>query len=219
MSASPHQVGYDRLKRLIDITVAGTAMLATAPLQAVVAALVAKDLGRPVLFRQERPGLGGRPFTILKFRSMRAGDGEVTPESDAARLTPLGRLLRSTSLDELPSLWNVVHGDMSLVGPRPLLMQYLPLYSEEQARRHHVRPGLTGLAQVRGRNLVSWEDRFALDVEYVERRSLRLDLRILAETVTAVVGRRGVSSATSATMEPFTGAPPAVPSRRKDPHA
>lgn len=197
---------YDRTKRAFDVVVAGTALVATAPLQAVVALLVAKDLGRPVLFRQERPGKDGRPFTMVKFRSMRSAPTGTSPLHDSERLTRFGTLLRSTSLDELPSLWNIVKGDMSLVGPRPLLMQYLPLYSDEQARRHEVRPGLTGLAQVRGRNLVSWDDRFALDVEYVERRSLRLDLRILVETVATVVGRRGVSSDTSATMEPFAGA-------------
>jgi lipopolysaccharide/colanic/teichoic acid biosynthesis glycosyltransferase len=201
-------VPYDRVKRVLDVVVAGAALVASAPVQAVVAVLVAKDLGRPVLFRQERPGKDGVPFTMVKFRSMRSAPPGTSPLHDAERLTRFGRLLRSTSLDELPSLWNIVRGDMSLVGPRPLLLQYLPLYSPEQARRHEVRPGLTGLAQVRGRNLVSWEDRFAMDVHYVDHRSLRLDLRILAETVTAVVGRRGVSSATSQTMEPFAGSVP-----------
>lgn len=197
--------GYDRLKRVMDVVVAGSALVLLAPVQAVVAILVAKDLGRPVLFRQERPGLGGRPFTLVKFRSMRSAAEGASPLSDAERLTPFGRLLRSTSLDELPSLWNIVKGDMSLVGPRPLLMQYLPLYTPEQARRHEVRPGLTGLAQVRGRNLVAWDERFAMDVQYVDDRSLALDLHILAQTVAAVLGRRGVSSATAATMEPFVG--------------
>jgi lipopolysaccharide/colanic/teichoic acid biosynthesis glycosyltransferase len=205
---APRAAAYDRTKRLLDVVVAGTALVASAPVQAVIAVLVARDLGRPVLFRQERPGKDGKPFTMVKFRSMKAAPEGTSPLHDAERLTRFGRLLRSTSLDELPSLWNVVRGDMSLVGPRPLLMQYLPLYSAGQARRHEVRPGLTGLAQVRGRNLLSWEDRFALDVEYVENRSLRLDLRIIRETLAAVVSRRGVSSGTSETMEPFAGSPP-----------
>jgi lipopolysaccharide/colanic/teichoic acid biosynthesis glycosyltransferase len=201
----PQARPYDRVKRLLDVAIAGTALVASAPVQAVVAVLVARDLGRPVLFRQERPGKDGLPFTMVKFRSMRSAGDDTSPLRDAERLTPFGRLLRSTSLDELPSLWNVVKGDMSLVGPRPLLMQYLPLYSPDQARRHEVRPGLTGLAQVRGRNLVSWPERFAMDVEYVDNRSLALDLRVLAATVATVVRRSGVSSETSATMEPFTG--------------
>ncbi len=205
--------GYDPLKRAIDVVVAGTALVVSSPVQAVVAVLVARDLGRPVLFRQERPGKDGRPFTMVKFRSMRSAPDGTSPLRDAERLTPFGRLLRSTSLDELPSLWNVVKGDMSLVGPRPLLMQYLPLYSPQEARRHEVRPGLTGLAQVRGRNLVSWSERFAMDVDYVERRSLRLDLQVMAATVATVLRRSGVSSSTSVTMEPFTGSAPATESR------
>ncbi len=196
---------YDVPKRAIDVVVSAVALVLTAPLQAVVAILVARDLGRPVLFRQVRPGKDGAPFTLVKFRSMRSAPPDASPEQDAERLTPFGRLLRSTSLDELPSLWNILRGDMSLVGPRPLLMDYLPLYTPRQARRHEVRPGLTGLAQVRGRNTVAWDDRFELDVDYVERRSLRLDLTVIAETVRTVLRREGVSSDTSATMEPFRG--------------
>lgn len=195
---------YDTLKRGLDLTIAATALALSAPVQAVVAVLVARDLGRPVLFRQPRPGLGGETFELRKFRTMRAPTG-APGETDADRLTSLGRLLRATSLDELPSLWNVVRGDMSLVGPRPLLVSYLDRYTPDQARRHEVRPGLTGLAQVRGRNLVGWPERLALDVEYVDSRSLSLDLRIVARTVLLVVRRTGVTSDTSATMEEFTG--------------
>lgn len=213
MSRRP-RTSYDAVKRTIDVAVAGTALVATAPVQAVVAVLVARNLGRPVLFRQQRPGRDGEAFTMVKFRTMRTAPVGTSPLHDADRLTRFGRVLRSTSLDELPSLWNIVKGDMSLVGPRPLLMDYLPLYSARQARRHEVRPGLTGLAQVRGRNLLSWEDRFELDVDYVERRSLRLDARIVLETVRAVLRRDGVSSATSQTMEPFTGSPVTTPSSR-----
>lgn len=203
MSRASHP--YDAVKRAIDVGVAGVALVVTAPVQAVVAVLVARDLGRPVLFKQQRPGRDGRPFTLLKFRTMRTAPAGTSPLLDADRLTSFGRFLRSSSLDELPSLWNILRGDMSLVGPRPLLMDYLPLYNAQQARRHEVRPGLTGLAQVRGRNLVAWDERFELDVEYVDRRSLRLDLQVLLETVSSVLGRKGISSPTSQTMEPFTG--------------
>lgn len=196
---------YDRFKRGIDVVVGVAALIASAPIQAIVAGLVLRDVGRPVLFRQERPGRDGVPFQLLKFRTMRSAPEGTPVSQDAQRLTTFGRFLRSTSLDELPSLWNIVRGDMSLVGPRPLLMDYLPLYDERQARRHEVRPGLTGLAQVGGRNLVSWEERFELDVDYVERRSLRLDLGVLAATVRTVLRREGVSSGTSVTMEPFRG--------------
>lgn len=197
-------VRYDTIKRVVDVVVAGAALVVTAPVQALVALLVARDVGRPVLFRQLRPGLNGETFELRKFRTMRAPTGSPV-ESDAERLTSLGRFLRATSLDELPSLWNVARGDMSLVGPRPLLVSYLDRYSPHQARRHEVRPGLTGLAQVEGRNLVGWPERLALDVEYVDSRSLALDLKILARTVLLVVRRTGVSSGTSATMEEFTG--------------
>lgn len=197
-------VPYDKVKRGLDVLVAGAALVATAPLQAAVAAVVYRDVGRPVLFRQARPGRGGEVFELRKFRTMRSATGRPG-ETDADRLTPVGRFLRASSLDELPSLWNIVRGDMSIVGPRPLLVSYLDRYTPEQARRHEVRPGLTGLAQVEGRNLVAWPERLALDVEYVDTRSLRLDLRILVRTVALVLRRTGVSSGTSETMEEFTG--------------
>jgi lipopolysaccharide/colanic/teichoic acid biosynthesis glycosyltransferase len=192
-------------KRVADVAVAGPLLVVTAPVQAAVAVAVAGRLGRPVLFRQRRPGRDGVPFTILKFRTMRPLDAAACHLDDASRLTSLGRFLRATSLDELPTLVNVLRGDMSLVGPRPLLMAYLPRYSPTQARRHEVRPGLTGLAQVSGRNAVGWDERLALDVEYVDTRSLRLDLAILARTVAAVVRREGISADGEATMPEFLG--------------
>ncbi|HEX7134757.1 MAG TPA: sugar transferase, partial [Iamia sp.] len=167
---------------------------------AVVALAVRRSMGSPVLFRQTRPGLGGEPFTLVKFRTMRSGPGD-----DGDRLTPLGRVLRTTSLDELPELWNVLRGDMSLVGPRPLLPEYLDRYSPRQARRHEVRPGLTGLAQVSGRNTVAWDDRLELDVRYVETWTIGGDLRILARTVASVVRGDGISAADHATMPNFEG--------------
>lgn len=194
------------LKRLLDVVVAGAALLALSPVFLIMAVLVRRRLGSPVLFRQVRPGLRARPFEMLKFRTMRDArgpDGEPLP--DAERLTPFGRLLRSTSLDELPELWNVLKGDMSLVGPRPLLMEYVALYSDQQARRHEVRPGITGWAQVNGRNAISWEQRFALDVWYVDNRSLWLDLKILFLTVRKVVRRADISADGEATMPKFTG--------------
>jgi lipopolysaccharide/colanic/teichoic acid biosynthesis glycosyltransferase len=194
-------------KRALDVVGAGAALALAAPVMAVTAAAVARELGRPVLFRQVRPGLHGQPFTMFKFRTMRdATDARGRPLPDSERLTPLGRLLRATSVDELPELWNVLRGDMSLVGPRPLLMQYLPLYSREQARRHDVKPGITGWAQIRGRNALSWDDKFARDLWYVDHASLWLDLRILAGTVRAVLRRDGISHAGDATMPVFTGA-------------
>lgn len=200
--------GYPyRLKRPIDLVVAAAALVLLAPVMVVVALAVARNLGRPIIFAQQRPGLAGRPFRLYKFRTMRestAADG--TPLPDAERLTTFGRFLRSTSLDELPELVNVLRGEMSLVGPRPLLMQYLGRYTPEQARRHEVRPGITGWAQVNGRNALSWEERFALDVWYVERCSLALDARILARTIRAVVRREGISQAGQATMPEFVGA-------------
>jgi lipopolysaccharide/colanic/teichoic acid biosynthesis glycosyltransferase len=185
-------------KRGIDVAGAVLGLAVGLVPMAAIAAAVAATMGRPVLFRQRRPGLDGRPFTLYKFRTMRSGPGD-----DADRLTPLGRLLRTTSLDELPELWNVLRGDMSLVGPRPLLPEYLDRYSPRQARRHEVRPGLTGLAQVSGRNAVAWDDRLELDVRYVETWSIGGDLRILARTVAFVVRGDGITAADHATMPGF----------------
>lgn len=195
----------DRLKRVLDVTVSSALLVVTAPVQAAVALLVRRNLGSPVLFRQERPGKDEVVFELLKFRTMAdvdAGRGLITDEQ---RLTPFGRMLRSTSLDELPSLWNVLRGDMSLVGPRPLLVRYLPRYSELERRRHEVRPGITGLAQVNGRNAISWQAKFALDVDYVDRRSLALDLRILVRTVSKVLARADVARSDAETMPEFVG--------------
>jgi lipopolysaccharide/colanic/teichoic acid biosynthesis glycosyltransferase len=197
---------YAFWKRVIDATGAAAGLLVLSPLFGILALLVRVAHGAPILFRQTRPGLGGRPFTIYKFRTMRdAYDASGRPLSDAERLTRFGRLLRSTSLDELPELVNVLKGDMSLVGPRPLLEEYLPLYSAAQARRHEVRPGITGWAQVNGRNALGWERRFELDVEYVDRYSLAMDLGILARTALRVIRREGISQEGSATMEKFRG--------------
>lgn len=193
-------------KRSLDVLLAGTTFLLLALPLLFLACLVRVRLGSPVLFRQVRPGLNGQPFMMVKFRTMtdeRGEDGELLP--DAQRLTAFGRFLRASSLDELPELWNVLRGEMSLVGPRPLLMEYLPLYSPEQARRHEVRPGITGWAQVNGRNAVSWEERFKLDVWYVDHSSLWLDLRILLLTVRKVIVREGISAQGEATMPRFTG--------------
>lgn len=196
-------------KRLFDTTLAALALMLLAVPLCVLAMVVRQKLGAPVLFRQMRPGLHGRPFEMLKFRTMTdARDEQGVPLPDAMRLTPLGRWLRATSLDELPELWNVLKGDMSLVGPRPLLMEYLPLYSAEQARRHEVRPGITGWAQVNGRNAVSWEDKFRMDVWYVDHRSIWLDIKILWLTVRKVLAREGISAANEATMRKFTGGSP-----------
>ncbi len=196
---------YDAVKRAGDLLVAAVLLIVTLPIQLVVAGLVLARLGRPVLFKQARPGRDGQVFNILKYRTMKNPDHALGVLADEDRLTPFGRRLRSTSLDELPALVNVLVGDMSLVGPRPLLVEYLELYSPAQARRHEVRPGVTGLAQVSGRNALTWEDRFALDIEYVENRSLWLDLRILVSTVSTVLKREGVSAQGSATMTPFKG--------------
>jgi len=197
-------------KRLLDLAVALPLALLTAPLLALAAALAAGQNGGAWLFRQARPGLGGQLFTLYKLQTMTsardAATGQLLP--DAQRLPPLGRWLRTTSLDELPQLWNIVRGDMSLVGPRPLLPEYLPLYSPRQARRHLVRPGLTGWAQVNGRNAISWEEKFAYDEWYVDHESLALDLRILGRTAGRVLGRRGVAAAGNATMPPFRGSAP-----------
>ncbi len=194
------------MKRLFDFVAAllGLAVLALPLL--LLALLIRRKLGSPVLFRQVRPGLHGQPFEMVKFRTMtdaRGADGALLP--DAQRLTPFGRFLRSSSLDELPELWNVLKGEMSLVGPRPLLMEYLPLYSPQQYRRHEVRPGVTGWAQVNGRNAISWEEKFALDVWYVEHQSFGLDVKILLLTVKKVFIKDGISAAGQATMSKFTG--------------
>ena len=194
------------LKRAFDFLVALILLIALSPLLALLALAVRWKLGRPVLFAQTRPGLNGAPFGFYKFRTMtdaRDAAGDLLP--DAARLTPFGELMRKSSLDELPQLVNVLKGEMSLVGPRPLLMEYLPLYSERQARRHAVRPGITGWAQVNGRNALAWEERFELDVWYVEHRSFWLDLRIIAMTAWRVLRPRGIAQPGHATMTKFTG--------------
>ncbi|MBN8205351.1 sugar transferase [Microbacterium esteraromaticum] len=196
---------YDALKRVLDAVSATVALIVLSPIMLIVAALVAANLGRPVLFSQERPGKDERIFTLRKFRSMRDLDEAKGLVTDEQRLTRFGKALRSTSLDELPSLWNVLRGDMSVVGPRPLLTSYLPLYSPEQARRHEVRSGITGLAQASGRNALTWEDKFVLDVRYVDSRSFALDARILFDTVKSVVSREGVSAEGQATMSKFEG--------------
>lgn len=197
------------LKRVFDLAVALLLIVLLAPLLAGVAIVIAWRMGRPVLFRQQRPGWHGRPFRVLKFRTMTdAVDAAGQPLPDGARLTPLGAALRRYSLDELPQLFNVALGELSLVGPRPLLMEYLPLYSAEQARRHEVRPGITGWAQVNGRNAVSWEERLAMDVWYVDHRSFWLDLKILWLTVRAVFARHGVSHPGHVSMPKFTGTKP-----------
>ncbi|KFC52757.1 hypothetical protein GY12_00755 [Micrococcus luteus] len=196
---------YPRVKRVGDAALAGLGLIVTAPLMAATAAAVAVKLGRPVLFTQERPGLGGEIFTLYKFRSMKEVSQFEGPVSDADRLTDFGRALRASSLDELPSLWNVLRGDMSLVGPRPLLPEYLGLYSARQARRHEVRPGITGLAQVSGRNDISWEQKLELDVHYVENLSLAVDVGVLWRTVRAVLTREGISAEGEATTTRFHG--------------
>lgn len=197
------------LKRTIDFTAAVLLFVLLSPVIAVTAAVIALRMGTPVLFRQQRPGLHGRPFVLMKFRTMLdAFDAGGQPLPDSARLTTLGRFLRRTSLDELPQLINVIKGDMSLVGPRPLLMQYLPLYAPEQARRHEVRPGITGWAQVNGRNALTWEEKFRLDVWYVDHRSLLLDFRILWMTLGRLFRPSGIAQEGHATMPNFTGSKP-----------
>lgn len=194
------------IKRLLDIIISLTALVLLSPVLLVVAVMVRIKLGSPVIFRQLRPGYREKIFPLYKFRTMtdkRDENGELLP--DAERLTKFGRILRSTSLDELPELWNILKGDMSLIGPRPLLVSYLPLYNERQRRRHDVKPGLTGYAQVHGRNSVSWEEKFDMDIYYVEHISFMEDLRILLKTFSTVLNREGISSQTSATMEVFTG--------------
>lgn len=195
------------LKRAFDIAASTSALVVLSPVLAITAYKVKKELGSPVLFRQTRPGLHGRPFEMVKFRTMKdATDKEGNALPDSERLTDFGKKLRASSLDELPELWNVLKGDMSLVGPRPLLMEYLPLYNAEQAKRHNVRPGVTGYAQVNGRNSLSWEDKFKLDTWYVEHQSLWLDMKILLKTVKKVLIKDGINEAGEATMSKFMGA-------------
>ena len=194
------------MKRLFDITAAFAALLLLALPLALLTWQVRRKLGSPAFFRQVRPGMHGQPFEMVKFRTMtdaRGADGALLPDAD--RLTPFGRFLRASSLDELPELWNVLKGDMSLVGPRPLLMEYLPLYTPQQYRRHEARPGVTGWAQVNGRNAISWEEKFALDVWYVENQSFWLDVKILFLTVKKVLVKDGISASGEATMTKFTG--------------
>ena len=194
------------LKRLLDIIIASTALIILSPLYVFVAYKVKKNLGSPVLFRQVRPGLHGKPFEMIKFRTMKdALDAQNNPLPDSERLTPFGKMLRSSSLDEMPELWNVIKGDMSIVGPRPLLMEYLPLYSPEQAKRHDVRPGMTGHAQVNGRNAIGWEEKFKLDAWYVENQSVWLDFKIMLKTVKKVLAKDDINAEGEATAAPFRG--------------
>lgn len=193
-------------KRFFDILISVISLILLSPFIAIIAWKINRKLGSPIFFRQIRPGLSGKPFTMVKFRTMRDAldkNGNSLPDSE--RMTPFGNFLRSTSLDELPELWNVLKGDMSLVGPRPLLMEYLPLYSKEQARRHEVRPGVTGWAQINGRNAISWEEKFKLDVWYVDNQSFWLDVKILFLTVKKVFVRDGISAEGEATISKFTG--------------
>jgi len=194
------------IKRLLDIIIASIALILLSPLYFYVAHKVKKNLGSPVLFRQVRPGLHGKPFEMIKFRSMKdAVDAQGNPLPDSERLTPFGKMLRSSSLDEMPELWNVIKGDMSIVGPRPLLMEYLPLYNQEQAKRHLVRPGMTGHAQVNGRNAISWEEKFKLDTWYVENQSVWLDFKIMLKTVKKVLAKDDINAEGEATAAPFRG--------------
>ena len=193
-------------KRVVDLILTIPALVALSPFLIILTVLVAVFLGAPVFFRQVRPGLGGKPFTIYKFRTMRdLRDGHRNPLPDEKRLTRIGKFLRATSLDELPELWNVLKGEMSIVGPRPLLMQYIERYTPEQARRHEVKPGLTGWAQVNGRNAISWDEKFKLDVWYVDHQSFWLDLKIIGKTIKKVLKREGISAAGEATMPEFMG--------------
>jgi len=205
------------IKRLFDIVASAVGLVALSPVIAIAALVIRATMGKPVLFRQRRPGLREKPFELVKFRTMTVGDPNVVdPEQDHFRMTAVGRMLRKTSIDELPQLWNVLRGDMSLVGPRPLLMEYLPLYSAEQRRRHDLRPGITGWSQVMGRNALSWQDKFKLDVWYVDHRGLLLDVRIILLTVQRVFAGSGVSAADHASSPKFTGNAPSeavIPSR------
>lgn len=194
------------LKRFFDIVASGLGLIILSPVIAIVAWQIKKKLGSPVLFRQVRPGLNGKPFEMVKFRTMRdAIDANGDPLPDSERMTPFGSFLRSSSLDELPELWNVLKGDMSLVGPRPLLMEYLSLYNDEQKRRHEARPGLTGWAQINGRNAISWEEKFRLDTWYIDNKSFVLDIKILILTIKKVFIRDGISAEGDATMPKFKG--------------
>ena len=205
------------LKRLLDIIIASIALILLSPLYAFVAYKVKKNLGSPVLFRQVRPGLHGKPFEMIKFRTMKdAVDAQNNPLPDSERLTPFGKMLRSTSLDEMPELWNVIKGDMSVVGPRPLLTEYLPLYTAEQAKRHHVRPGMTGHAQVNGRNAIGWEEKFKLDTWYVENQSTLLDFKIMFKTVHKVLAKDDISAEGEVTMTKFTGTKTTIDERKHD---
>ena len=194
------------LKRLLDVVIASIALVILSPLYFYVAYKVKKNLGSPIIFRQVRPGLNGQPFEMIKFRTMKdALDAGGNPLPDSERLTPFGKMLRSSSLDEMPELWNVIKGDMSIVGPRPLLMEYLPLYNNEQAKRHNVRPGMTGHAQVNGRNAIGWDEKFKLDTWYVENQSAWLDFKIMLKTVKKVIAKDDINEAGEATMTKFTG--------------
>ena len=194
------------LKRLLDIIIASIALILLSPLYAFVAYKVKKNLGSPVLFRQVRPGLRGKPFEMIKFRTMKdAVDAQGNPLPDSERLTPFGKMLRSTSLDEMPELWNVIKGDMSVVGPRPLLTEYLPLYNAEQAKRHHVRPGMTGHAQVNGRNAIGWDEKFAMDTWYAENHSIWLDFKIMLKTIKVVFIKENVNDESGHSMPKFKG--------------
>ena len=194
------------IKRILDIIIASISLIVLFPLYLYVAYKVRKNLGSPILFRQVRPGLHGKPFEMIKFRSMKdAVDVQGNPLPDSERLTPFGKMLRSSSLDEMPELWNVIKGDMSIVGPRPLLMEYLPLYNQEQAKRHLVRPGMTGHAQVNGRNAISWEEKFKLDTWYVENQSVWLDFKIMLKTVKKVLAKDDINAENDATMPKFNG--------------
>lgn len=199
-------VGAPRVKRTLDFIASLLGLVVLSPLLLVIALVIRTSMGSPVFFRQQRPGLHGVPFRLMKFRTMSdLADARGNRLPDAERLTRLGRFLRSTSLDELPELWSVLRGDMSLVGPRPLLMEYLSLYTPQQARRHEARPGITGWAQISGRNAISWDEKFALDVWYVDHQSFWLDLRILAKTIVSVAQREGTSQEGQATVQPFRG--------------
>lgn len=206
---SAAQVADSDMKRAIDVLISCTALIVLSPILIAVGVLIVATSGRPVLFFQDRPGLGGRTFRLIKFRTMtRTDSSDVDTETDGSRLTRLGRILRATSIDELPELWNVLRGDMSLVGPRPLLTEYLPLYTPEQARRHDVRPGITGWAQVNGRNAVDWERRFELDTWYVDNRTLLLDMLILFKTIFQVIRIDQTRSPGHQTQEKFRGSKP-----------